>query len=375
MKDYYQILGVDRKASQDEIKASYRKLVKQYHPDLHPNDEQAAAKFKDINEANEVLSDPQKRQQYDYELDNPGASQFGGFQGGAGFEGFGDIFSEFFGGFSGRQSGEAARKKGADITVEVKLSFLDAAKGVSNRKVTFNRREPCPDCKGTGAKDGTKYQTCPKCGGTGKIQRVVGGGLFRMVNETVCTECGGSGKKILEKCSVCGGKGYSTKNTEFTFDVPAGADTNSYLRKRGMGHASTNGGVPGDLIVVFRVEPHPVFKRKDFDLYINLPISFETACLGGKIKIPTLDNAVDLDIPEGTQSGKVFTVRGKGIKGKMNSGNLYVTVIVEVPARVSRAEKELLQKLSDQSDMRQTPLMSAYKKHLESFYGVDPYKK
>ena len=374
MQDYYKILGVEKNASQDEIKSSYRKLVKQYHPDLHPGDEAAAAKFKEINEANEVLSDPKKREQYDFELEHPGASQgFGGFSS-EGFGGFGDIFSDIFG-FGGRAGAQAERRKGANITVEVDLSFLDAAKGVANKSVTFTRREPCSACKGTGAKDGTKYQTCSKCNGTGKIQHVVGGGLFRMVNESVCPDCGGTGKKILEKCNVCGGKGYTTKTTEYKFDVPAGADTNSYIQKRGMGHASTSGGVAGDLIIVFKVAPHPIFKRKDFDLYIDLPVSLSTACLGGKVKVPTLDSAVDVDIPEGTQSGKVITLRGKGIKSRMGTGNLYLNVTVEIPAKLSRSDKELLKKLEEQMDMKQVPKMSAYQKNLQSLYGVDPYSK
>ena len=372
-QDYYKILGVDRKASQDEIKSSYRKLVKQYHPDLHPNDPEAAARFKEINEANEVLSDPKKRQQYDFELDNPGASQgFGGFGGGgaSGFEGFGDIFSDIFSGFGGGR--QQAKEKGSDVTIEVELSFLDAAKGC-NKSVKYNRREPCSSCHGTGAKDGTKYTTCSRCKGTGKIQRVVGGGLFRMVNESICPDCGGTGKNITEKCTVCGGKGYTVSSTTFSFDVPAGADTNSYIVKRGMGHASTHGGETGDLIVVFKVTPHKIFKRKDFDLYIDLPVSFVTAALGGKVKVPTLDDAVDVDIPEGTQTGKVITVRGKGIRSRRGTGNLYINVIVEVPSKLSRTQKDLLKKFADESDVKQTAKISDFKKNMESLYGVDPY--
>jgi len=376
MQDYYKILGVDKNASQDEIKSSYRKLVKQFHPDLHPGDEAAAAKFKEINEANEILSDPEKRKQYDFELEHPGASQgFGGFSGAgaSGFGGFEDIFSDIFGSFGGRSSSGSERRKGENITVEVTLSFLDAAKGVSNKSVNFTRREPCSSCKGTGAKDGTKFQTCDRCHGTGRVQQTVGGGFFRMVNEVTCPDCGGIGKKILEKCTACGGKGYNTKQTEYKFDVPAGADTNSYIKKSGLGHASTHGGIAGDLIIVFKVAPHAVFKRKDFDLYMELPVSLSTACLGGKVKVPTLDNTIDVDIPEGTQSGKVITLRGKGIKSRMGTGNLYITVLVEIPSKLSKADKELLKKLEEQAEFKQTPKMSAYKKNIESLYGVDPY--
>ncbi|MBP5177147.1 MAG: molecular chaperone DnaJ, partial [Clostridia bacterium] len=183
------------------------------------------------------------------------------------------------------------------------------------------------------------------------------------------------GKKILEKCTICGGRGYTTKSTEYKFDVPAGADTNSYIQKRGLGHASTSGGSPGDLIIVFKVAPHAIFKRKDFDLYVDLPVSLATACLGGKVKVPTLDNTIDVDIPEGTQTGKIITLRGKGIKSRMGVGNLYLSVTVEIPTKLSREEKELLKKLEAQMDMKQVPKMSAYKKNVESLYGTDPYSK
>ena len=374
-KNYYEVLGVDKKATQDEIKQSYRKLVKQYHPDLHPNDEAAAAKFKEINEANEILSDPKKRQQYDFELENPGASQgFGGFSGEGFGGGFGDIFSDIFSQFGGGGShGRQMDTKGQDVTLEVSLSFLDAAKGC-NKEVTYNRREPCSSCHGTGAKDGTKYTTCSRCNGTGVIQQMSGSSFFRTVSARACPECGGSGKKITEKCTVCNGKGYSVKNTTVKFDIPAGADTNSYIRKRGMGQASTMGGEAGDLIVVFKVLPHKIFKRKDFNLYIDLPISFTTACLGGKVKVPTLDDAVSIDIPEGTQNGSVVTLRGKGIKSRMGTGNLYINIIVETPTRLSRQERDLLKKLDEEIEVKQYSKMNDYSKNLQSLYGVDPYK-
>lgn len=378
-QNYYEILGVDRNATQDDIKQSYRQLAKKYHPDLHPNDPSCVEKFKQINEANQVLSDPKKRQEYDYELDHPYANAGGGFGAsgfsGSGFEGgFADIFSDLFGGFSGRSSSRTAEKqKGQDVTIEVELSFLDAAKGCS-KTVTYNRREPCSSCKGTGAKDGTKFQTCSRCNGTGKVQKYQSFGGMRIVNEGVCPDCGGTGKKILERCTVCGGKGYSDKTTTITLDIPAGADTNSYIQKRGMGHASTRGGQPGDLIVVFKVLPHKIFRRKDFDLYVDLPISFTTACLGGKVKIPTLDDTYELDIPDGVQTGKVITVRGKGINSSYGHGNLYVVINVETPAKLNKKQKELLKQLEEESDPSQSSKMYAYKKNVESLYGVNPYE-
>lgn len=379
-KNYYEILGVPKTATQAEIKTAYRKLVKQYHPDLHPNDESAAAKFKEVNEANETLSDEQKRAAYDYELEHPGAANFGGFGGfgGDGFSGFSDIFSDFFSGFTGGggSSESYEKERGSDVTVEVSLSFLDAAKGCS-KEVTYTRRVACPTCKGTGAKDGTAYKTCEKCGGSGRVKVVSGGGLFRSVSVRSCPDCGGTGKKIIEKCPDCGGKGYTMtrNNTTVRFDIPAGADTNSYIRKRGYGHASTQGGEAGDLIVVFKVMPHRIFKRNQYDLYVDLPLSFATLALGGKVKVPTLDDVTELEIPAGTQPGKKFVIRGKGIRSRLGNGNLYVTVNVEVPVGLSRAQKKSIEEFEASSEIKQSAKMKEYCDGMESLYGVDPYAK
>ncbi|MBR6737863.1 MAG: molecular chaperone DnaJ [Clostridia bacterium] len=371
MANYYEVLGVSKDASQDEIKSQYRKLARKYHPDLHPGDEEAAAKFKEINEANETLSDPQKRQQYDYELEHPGmGGGFGGFEGG--FGGFGDIFGDIFSSFSGGGSGARAEqnRKGRDVTLEVELSFLDAAKGCK-REIKYNRNEPCSACKGTGAKNGTAYTTCSTCKGSGQVQYVSGGGFFRSVSVRPCTDCSGTGKKITEKCSDCSGKGYNRKQTTITLDIPAGADNNSYIKKRGYGDASNSGGEAGDLIVVFKLMPHKLFKRKNFDLYVELPISYKTACLGGKVKIPTLDDPIDFTVPDGTQSGKTFIVRGKGIKSRNGTGDLYVTVIVEVPTRLSRSERKTLEKFDDELEIKQYDKLKKYADNMSSLYGVD----
>lgn len=373
-QDYYKILGVDKKASQDEIKAQYRKLVKQYHPDLHPNDPNAAAKFKEINEANEILSDPDKRAKYDYELENPYASQ-GGFSGfsGSGFEGFGDIFSDIFSGFAGGSARTQTKQKGDDIRLEIELSFLDAAIGCS-KEVSYSRRESCSDCHGTGAKNGTSYSQCSKCGGTGQVQYTSGSGFFRTVTRRVCPDCNGTGKKIIEKCSKCSGKGYNKTTTTVKFDIPAGADTNSYILKRGMGQASTNGGESGDLYIIIKVLPHKLFTRKNYDLYINLPISYKTACLGGSVNVPGITDTFKLDIPEGTQSGRVFTVRGKGIKSRSASGNMYVTVFVEVPVKLNKKQKATIESMDKEIDMKQHSKINEFKTNVQSLYGVDPYK-
>lgn len=377
-KNYYEILGVDKKATQDEIKSAYRKLVKQYHPDLHPGDETAAAKFKEINEANETLSDEQKRAAYDYELEHPGMGGAGGFSGGqgfGGFSGFGDIFSEFFSGFGGgsRDAGDT-KEKGADVNVEIELSFLDAAKGCK-KTISYARKEPCSACKGTGAKNGTAYTVCDKCKGTGSIQYVSGSSIFRTVQVRACDACGGTGKKITEKCTVCGGKGYNRGTTELSFDIPAGCDSNSYLRKRGFGHASTNGGEPGDLIVTFKILPHKIFTRQNFDLYVDLPIPFTTCMLGGKVKVPTLDDGcVDMDIPAGTVSGKKFVMRGKGIRtARSGTGNLYVTVIAEMPASLSKDQKQALAAFADTIELKQLSKSKDYADKMDALFGVKPY--
>lgn len=389
-KNYYEVLGVDKKASQDDIKAAYRKLARQYHPDLHPNDEECAKKFKEINEANEVLSDPQKRQQYDYELENPGAANggfggFGGFGSGGGFSGsstggfgsggFGDIFGDIFGSFMGGGRGETEEdKQGEDIKLEVELSFLDAAKGCK-KDITYSRKEPCSDCRSTGAKNGTQYKTCDKCKGTGTIQYVSGNSIFRSVRQGACDACGGKGKIILEKCPTCGGKGYQRKSTTISLTIPAGADNGSYIRKKGYGEASLSGGEPGDLIVVFKVLPHKLFKRKNFDLYIDLPISFATAALGGKVQVPTLDDTVWLDIPEGTQTGKTFTIRGKGINSRLGAGNLNVTVTVEVPSKLTKAEKQRLMDFDSDIELKQYDKMKKYDDAMQALYGKSAYTK
>ena len=376
-KDYYEILGVSKDATQDDIKKAYRTLVKKYHPDLHPNDPQCAEKFKEINEANEVLSDEKKRKNYDTFGSADGNAGFGGFGGNGGFGGFsdfGDIFGDIFGGFGGGRSRAQTKTKGDDVTVELSMSFLDAAKGC-HREVVYTRNEPCAACKGTGAKGGTAYKTCEKCGGSGQVQYASSNGFFRSVSVKPCDECKGTGKKILENCKECNGKGYSRASTKVSLDIPAGADTGSYIRKVGFGQASTNGGPAGDLIIVIKVEPSKIFKRKNFDLYVQVPISFKTATLGGKVKVPLIDETLDYTIPEGTQSGKVFFVRGKGIKTNRGTGDLYIEVVVEIPTRITKEQKKILEELEKTTDIKQCSRMKQYKDNLETMYGENPYSK
>ena len=373
-KNYYEILGVSKNATEEEIKAAYKKLVKQYHPDLHPNDKLAAEKFKEINEANEVLSDKQKRAAYDYEQEHPGMGGMGGMGGAGGFGGFGgfgDIFDSIFQGFGGSASVQRDTT-GEDIQLTLSLSFMDAAKGC-RKDVSYTRNEPCPSCKGTGARGGTAFKTCSKCGGKGQVRFAQETMFGRTIRVGACPDCGGRGKIITEKCPDCKGKGYLRRETHVTLDIPAGADTNSYLRKRGFGQAGADGGAAGDLIVVIRVEPHRIFRRKGMDLYVDLPVPFKTAALGGVVKVPGLDDTFDYTIPEGTQTDTVFTVRGKGIRSGRGTGNLYLRVIVEVPTRLTREQKQRIREAGECVDLRQYDKAKKYADNVGALYGKDPY--
>jgi molecular chaperone DnaJ len=375
-KNYYDILGVDKKATPEEIKSAYRKLAMKYHPDRNQGDEAAAEKFKEVNEAHETLSDEQKRAAYDYELEHPGMGGFGGGGGFGGFGGFGDIFGDIFSSFGGGFGGRTQRSEvGEDIQMEMSLSFMDAAKGCK-KTVSYNRKEPCSACRGTGAKNGTEYSTCSRCQGRGVVQQVQNTMFGRTIRQSVCPDCAGTGKQIKEKCPDCKGKGYQRKETTVTLDIPAGVNTNSYIKKKGMGQAGANGAPAGDLIIVFRVEPHKLFVRDNFDLHVELPISFKTATLGGVVKVPTIDDTFDLSIPEGTQSGQVFTIRGKGIRSVRGGvGNLIVKVFVEVPTKLSKEQKKEIEKMDEKFELKQCERMKKYSDNVEGLYGKKPFNK
>ncbi len=378
-KNYYDILGVDKKATPEQIKSAYRKLAMKYHPDRNQGDAEAAEKFKEINEANETLSDEQKRAAYDYELEHPGMGGFGGFGGGGfegGFGGFEDIFSSFFGGGFGGGGARAAQSEvGEDIQREMTLSFMDAAKGCT-KTFSYMRNEPCEACKSTGAKGGTEYSTCSRCQGKGVVQTVQNTMFGRTIRQSACPDCAGTGRVIKEKCPECKGKGWQRKETELTVNIPAGVDKNSYIKKKGYGQAAPRGGLPGDLIITFRIEPHKIFVRNGFDLQIDLPISFSLAALGGTVKVPTIDDTFDFTIPEGTQSGQVFTIRGKGIKSaRGGTGNLILRVFVEVPTKLSREQRKSIESLYDDIDLKQYDKMKRYSENVESFYGKKPFSK
>ena len=378
-KNYYDILGIDKKATPDEIKSAYRKLAMKYHPDRNQGNEEAAEKFKEINEAHETLSDQQKRAAYDYELEHPGMGGFGGGGfggfGGGGFEDISDIFSSIFGGGFGGGTRSAQSAVGEDIQREMTLSFMDAAKGCK-KSFSYTRNEPCADCRGTGAKNGTAFNTCGKCQGKGVIQQIQNTMFGRTIRQMPCPDCSGTGKIIKEKCPECKGKGAQRKETTVSFDIPAGVDSNSYIRKKGYGQAAPNGGVPGDLIVTFRIEPHKMFTRDRFDLKLDLPISYKTAVLGGTVKVPTVDDTFEFTVPEGTQSGTVFTIRGKGIRSARNgTGNLIIRVIVEVPTKLSKEQKKELERLDEEMELKQYDKMRKYADNMEALYGVKHAKK
>ncbi len=346
-RDYYEVLGVPKTASAEEIKKAYRKLAKECHPDLHPNDKDAEARFKELNEANEVLSDPDKRARYDqYGMDGP-QNPFGG---GAGFDfnsfgfgdmgGVGDIFSQIFGSMGGgSRSQRNAPQAGEDIQYELKITFEEAAKGCK-KSFEFMREELCDTCKGTGAKPGTQMQTCPTCKGMGQVR--VNAGIMMM--SRTCGTCGGTGKIVTEKCTACGGSGIKRVRRTATVPIPAGIDNGNPVILRGQGGPGLNGGPNGDLIIYITVRPHKLFKRSGTTLLLDMPISFTQAALGADIDVPTLDGTVKYHIPEGTQSDTEFTIRGQGLN-RVNStykGDLVVHVRVEIPKRMSEKQKELL---------------------------------
>jgi molecular chaperone DnaJ len=344
-KDYYEILGLTKGASDDDIKKAFRKLAIQYHPDKNQGDKEAEEKFKEINEAYQVLSDPEKKSQYD----QFGTTDFqGGFDGGFDFSsmgGFGDIFDSFFGGgFSGSsRRRNNAPERGSDIEVSLKLTFEEAVFGVE-KEISIHRHETCETCHGNGSKPGTSPKTCDKCSGSGQIRVQRNTPLGSFVSMSACDKCGGKGKLITDPCPTCKGNGKERKNRKIKVNVPAGVDNDNVIPLRGQGEHGANGGPPGDLYIGLKVGSHPVFKRRGVDIYIDAHISFGQATLGAELRVPTVDGDVKYSVPQGTQPGTVFRLKGKGVP-RVNStgrGDQYVNVVVEVPKSLNEKQKEAL---------------------------------
>ena len=354
-KDYYEILGVGRGASADEIKKAYRKLTRKYHPDANPGDAEAEKKYKEINEANEVLSDPQKRTQYDqfgYVGDMPPGGDFGGF-GGPGFGGadFGDLFGDLFGsafGGSGRRSVDPnAPRRGNDLEYTMQISLEDAFRGVT-KKIEVPRLETCPHCGGSGAEPGTKVETCPTCGGRGQVQQTVNTPFGQMAQVTVCPTCHGKGKVVKTPCRECKGQGRVRKQHSVDVKIPAGIDTGIRLRVSSQGEAGINGGPSGDLFLLIEVKPDRRFQRKGDDLNTSVDIKYPQAALGCEVKIETFDGFETLDIPAGTQPGSKLRIKGRGmprLRGK-GSGDMNILVKVTISKDPSAKERELMEQIA-----------------------------
>ena len=361
-RDYYEVLGVDKSASDDELKKAYRKKAKLYHPDLHPGDAEAEKNFKEVNEAYEVLSDKDKKARYDQfghaGVDpNFGAGQGGnpfggGFGGGFGFDDLGDILGSMFGGgFGGGGRNPNAPRRGSDVEVNVVLSFEEAAKGCK-KTVKVTRIEDCDECGGSGAEKGTSPTTCSACRGSGRVtvQQRTPFGVVQ--TQRGCDRCGGRGKTIEKPCKKCQGKGKIRRTVDREVEIPAGIDDGQAFSIRGGGNIGMNGGPAGDLVVGVSLRPHPFFERDGFDVYCEIPVTFAQATLGAEIIVPTLDGKVKFNIHEGTQPGEKFKLRDKGIKRLNYSGrgDQYVIITVEVPKDLNKKQKELLRAFDEATD-------------------------
>ena len=359
-RDYYEVLGVSKGADEKEIKKAYRKLAMKYHPDRNPDNKEAEEKFKEINEAYEVLSDETKRRNYDqfgHEGVNGqggfGGQGFGGFGGAGGFEDiFGDIFGDMFGGGFGGSGRQRRRgpERGADIRQSVTIDFEEAAFG-KKVSIKLNRSEECNECHGSGAKPGTSKKTCPTCNGSGEVRTVQRTPFGNIASSRTCNECHGEGEIIESPCSKCHGTGSTRKVKTIEVDIPAGIDDGQMIKLSGQGEVGSKGGPRGDLYIVVNIRKHPLFTREGYDVYLEMPVSFSQVALGGEIEVPTLDGKVSYNVPAGTQTGTVFRLREKGIqKLRSNSrGDQYVKVVVETPKHLTEKQKELLRELAKES--------------------------
>ena len=377
-RDYYEVLGVDKSVSDDELKKAYRKAAKKYHPDLNPGDKEAEQKFKEVNEAYEVLSDKEKRARYDQfghaGVDPNYGAGAGGYGGGftGDFGDLGDIFSSFFGGGfgGGRQNNPNAPRRGNDTAATVNLSFEEAAKGC-RKTVKVTKIDNCKECGGSGAEKGSTPKTCPVCHGTGQVSAAQRTPFGVMQTQKVCDNCHGRGKIIDKPCHTCAGKGRIRHTVEQTVDIPAGIDDGQVINLRGGGDAGANGGPAGDLRINVNVRPHPIFERSGYDVYCEIPITFAQAALGDEIVVPTLDGKVKFTIHEGTQPGDEFKLRGKGIQ-RLNyagKGDEYVKITVEVPRDLSKAQKDKLREFDSVTNEKNYKKKKSFSEKIKSFFN------
>ena len=375
-RDYYEVLGVSKDAGADEIKKAYRKSAMKYHPDRNPGDKEAEEKFKEIGEAYEVLSDADKKARYDqygFAGVDPNFGAGAGGYGGGGFGGFGDfsdlgdIFGDFFGGGRSRGSQQNAPRRGENVMSRLELTFEEAAFGCE-KEVATPRIENCPNCNGTGSADGV-IETCSQCRGTGQVRTVQNFMGMQMQSTATCPSCNGRGKIIKTPCNTCKGKGKVRRTNRVKVKIPAGVDAGQSVRVRGEGGVGSNGGPNGDLLVEIYIKRHPIFTRQDTDVLCEVPISFTQAALGATIQVPTLDGMVDYEIPEGTQTGREFILREKGIPEVGNSrrrGNERFTVVVETPTRLTKEQKDLLRQLD--GTMEVSPKRKKFIDNLKNFF-------
>ncbi|HZO83698.1 MAG TPA: molecular chaperone DnaJ [Verrucomicrobiae bacterium] len=371
-RDYYEILGVAREAGEEEIKKSYRKLALKYHPDRNPGDKAAEESFKEVGEAYEILSDPQKRAAYDQYGHAAFDPRSRGFRGGGGFHDPFELFREVFGGgsifdelFGGGRVDPTAPQRGADLRYDLEIAFEESAHG-TEKEITFTKLDACDTCRGSGQEAGSKVKTCPTCGGRGQV--VTSRGFFSIAQ--TCSRCGGAGRVIEKPCRDCRGSGRRERRANVKIRIPAGVDTGTRLRVGGAGEGGVRGGPPGDLAVVLHVKSHEIFERQGDDLFCEVPINFAQAALGAEIQVPTLGGKADLKVPAGTQPGTVFSLKGKGVKNVQGYGygDLHVRLLVEVPTRLNAAQKAKLQEFSDLCDGEVNPIGKSFFEKAKNFF-------